>query len=120
MFEVAFLATALWVCPDEVYTNEPRAGCKPFQPSNREAVSTVPEPGAEPAPTEPARSDRVPAEAPPPRRPSAPSELCALYKEYIALELKTHGGFVTESTEEVERWQTLKRMFQNSPAPACP
>lgn len=119
MLDVAFLATALWVCPGEVYTNEPRAGCRPFQPSGKEAVSTVPEP----------RPDSV-GEAPSPRgrgqdqpstgRQAAPPELCALYKEYIALEMKTQGGFVTESTEEAERWQTLKRMFQTSQEPSCP
>jgi len=45
--------------------------------------------------------------------------MCALYKEYIQLELKTQGGFQAGSPTELERWQTLKRMFQNTPAPRC-
>jgi hypothetical protein len=46
--------------------------------------------------------------------------MCALYKEYIELEVKTQGGVFMESTEQTQRWQTLKRLFQNSPAPRCP
>lgn len=118
MFDVAFLAAALWVCPGDLYTTEPRQGCRPFEPSGHGSVSTVPEPPAEPA--APAYPPAEREDASPQRRRSGPSEICALYKEYIALELKTQGGFVNESTEEVERWQTLKRMFQNSPAPSCP
>jgi len=45
--------------------------------------------------------------------------MCALYKEYIDLEVRTKGGTQMGSTEETQRWQTLKRMFQNSAVPNC-
>jgi len=120
MLGVVILATTLWVCPGEVYSNEPREGCKPFQETEG-TLSTNPEPqsdpGQRPASTTPSSSSR-------PERRAAPdstnAELCALYREYIDLEIKTQGGFQLSGPEQSQRWQTLKRMFQNSPAPSCP
>jgi len=119
MLSLVILATTLWICPGEVFSNEPREGCRPFEEQSG-TMSTNPEVPPDPRETDPAstapsgmRRDRQPAPD------SVNEEMCALYKEYIQLELKTQGGFQAGSPTELERWQTLKRMFQNSPAPRC-
>ena len=33
MFSLVILAATLWVCPGNVFTSEPREGCKPFEAS---------------------------------------------------------------------------------------
>ncbi len=119
MLGVVILATTLWVCPGEVYSNEPREGCKPFQETEG-TLSTNPEPqaqgGQRPAPTTAPSGGRSERKAAP---DSVNAEMCALYKEYIDMEIRTQGGFQVSGPEESQRWQTLKRMFQNSPAPNC-
>jgi len=122
MFSVVILAATLWVCPGNVFTSEPREGCKPFEASEKEGFNVTPEapgfstkPHAPVDPTAPSGMRRERQSAP----DSVSAEMCALYKEYIVLELKTQGGFLFSSPTESERWQTLKRMFQNSPVPSC-
>jgi hypothetical protein len=121
MLDVVILAAALYVCPGDVFSDQPREGCKPFQQTGSEGFSTVKDP-----PPDPGQAGQA---GPNVSQPSAPSrsqegstnsEMCALYKEYIELEVKTQGGVFMESTEQTQRWQTLKRLFQNSPAPRCP
>jgi hypothetical protein len=122
MLHLVILAATLWVCPGNVFSNEPREGCKPFEASEKEGFNITPEaPGFSTnphAPVDPAAPSGMRRE-----RQSGPdsvsAEMCALYKEYIELELKTQGGFLFGSPTESERWQTLKRMFQNSPVPSC-
>jgi len=81
MLSVVVLAATLWVCPGNVYSNEPKEGCKPFNESNKEGFSTVPEPRFETAPSEtnpPAPSQ--PQTQPEPsstRPPSPPMRNCA-------------------------------------------
>ncbi len=122
MVGMIVLAAALYVCPGDVYTDRPTEGCKPFQQTGPEGFSTMtetpetPETGSVPDPSGTPTMERRQGG----QDPGVNSELCALYKEYVELEVKTKGGFQTGSPEETNRWQTLKRMFQNSPAPNCP
>ncbi len=120
MVGMIVLAAALYVCPGDVYTDRPTEGCKPFQQSGQEGFSTITEvpeaPGSE---TVPGSSGTTMERRRGGNEPGVNSEVCALYKEYVELEIRTRGGFQVESTDEANRWQTLKRMFQNSPAPNC-
>ena len=43
MLETIVLAGALFVCPGDVYSDTPRAGCHPLQDSSKEGFSTVKE-----------------------------------------------------------------------------
>ncbi len=117
MVSAVILATAIWVCPGNVFSDVEKPGCQPFH-EERGTVSTTPEPESGPA-TEPSSSpsDRSAGREPAPSQTNA--EICSLYKEYIDLDLKTQGGFEMQSTDQAQRWQTLKRMFQSSPAPSC-
>ncbi|MGH7165654.1 MAG: hypothetical protein ACREIS_09050 [Nitrospiraceae bacterium] len=119
MLGVVILATTLWVCPGDVYSNEPREGCKPFQETEG-TFSTNPEPQPEAdqrsSPSTSSSGSRQQQRAAP---DSMNAEMCALYKEYIDLSIKTQGGAFMGGPAESQRWQTLKRMFQNSPAPNC-
>jgi len=120
MLGVVILATTLWVCPGDVYSNEPREGCKPFHETEG-TFSTNPE--AAPDPGERPSSTTSPSSSRPERRAAPDSvntEMCALYKEYVDLEIKTQGGLLLSGPAESQRWQTLKRMFQVSAPPSCP
>jgi hypothetical protein len=125
MVSMVILATTLWVCPGGVFSDHGGAGCKPFH-EDKGTMNTNPDTPFESGGQQPAsgrsstpmapsdsRQDRQPASD------SVNSEMCALYKEYVELELKTQGGFQVGSPEESQRWQTLKRMFQNTPPPRC-
>ena len=43
MLETIVIAGALFVCPGDVYSDTPRAGCHPLQDSNKEGFSTIKE-----------------------------------------------------------------------------
>lgn len=122
MLHLVVLAATLWVCPGDVYLNEPRQGCRPFHESSQEGFSTVPEP-------KPGLADSSSSPSPSPNRlyeqrqeiPSASSKECALYEEWLTLNLKTDGiGAHDLSTEEFERWSNLKQMFSVTSPPLCP
>ncbi|WP_447987076.1 hypothetical protein [Nitrospira sp. Nam74] len=119
MFELIVAAAALWVCPGELYTNEPTTGCRPLEESSKEGFSRIPEATEE-------GKTQVPstiAERPSQQATSNETEtatLCSLYKEYVELGLKTQGGFKNDSTDQIDRWQTLRRMFQGTAPPNCP
>lgn len=45
------LVASLWVCPGNMYTNEPREGCEPFHEEASDTFSAIPEtPGFEGGP----------------------------------------------------------------------
>ena len=122
MLTLAILATTLWVCPGEVYTDQPREGCKPFHQSNREGFSTIQ--GVPADPTEPAESGaRVPRVIyePDGSRPSASPTECALYDEWLALSTKSRGGIGAHdlTPQEFERWSLLRNMFSVTAPPLC-
>ncbi len=117
MVSVVILATAIWVCPGNLFSDVEKPGCKPFE-EDRGTVSSTGEAAPPPSdgPSSPS-SDRSAGQQS--SQGQVSPEMCSLYKEYIDLELKTQGGFKFDSTDQSERWQTLKRMFQNSPTPSC-
>jgi hypothetical protein len=129
------LATALWVCPGNVFSNEPREGCKPFHESRKEGVTVIPEAegfskdpnarvetGGEAAPAAPQGGRRESS-----RSSSDGPDQCALYNEYLNLSLKSDasagvsGGLGARemTTEELERWTYLSRVFAFGPPPGC-
>lgn len=116
MVGMIVLAAALYVCPGDVYTDRPGEGCKPFKKTGQQGFSAM---GDVPEPL-PGSSGLTTEQGPGGNEPGGSSEVCTLYKEYEELGAKTRGGFQVGSPDEAERWQTLKRMFQNSPAPNCP
>lgn len=125
MTSVVVLAATLWVCPGDVYSNEPKEGCTPFQESNKEGFSTVPEPRFETGQTEASQ----PAPAPPQAQPgpsrtqptqSTNSELCVLYAEYLQLTMKVSGGHLGNESEDLNRYEQLRNIFGMNTRPNCP
>lgn len=120
MLSMVILAAAMYVCPGNVFSDVEKPGCKPFE----ETRGTVSVDQTKPQSSAPSSSLDSPAQ--PEQRRNQPqssvnAEVCAMYKEYVDLQVKTQGGFQTSGTEELQRWQTLKRMFQMSPPPTdCP
>lgn len=126
MVSLVVLAATLWICPGNVYSNEPKEGCKPFHESNKEGFSTVPEPRFDAAPAD---APRQPAPAQP-QAQSEPSrtqpaqstnaELCALYAEFIQLNMKVSGGQLGSTPEDVNRYEQLRNIFGMNTRPNCP
>jgi hypothetical protein len=121
MLDIILVAAAMYVCPGEVYTDVPRAGCKPLQESGRESFSTIPE-----APEFNSKSPASTGEAStvmkdgPSRLPAASAEECARYEEWVRLSTKSSSiGARDLSPSEFERWTNLKQVFGNSPPPTC-
>ncbi len=121
MIETIVIAAAMYVCPGEVYTDMPKAGCKPVQESNKEGFSKIPE--------APEFDSKMPASSGDAgkamkdgasRVPAASAEECAMYEEWVKLSTKSSSiGARDLSTTEFERWTNLKQVFGNSPPPNC-
>jgi hypothetical protein len=121
MLDIILVAAAMYVCPGEVYTDVPRAGCKPLQESGSESFSTIPE-----APDFNSKTPVSAGEAGTAmkdgasRLPAASAEECARYEEWVRLSTKTSSiGARDLSPSEFERWTNLKQVFGNSPPPTC-
>lgn len=127
MIEVILVAANLWLCPGEVYTNQPGPGCKEFRDSDtKKGFSRIPEapgfeggPGTAPAPAVPqASGDSNKAQAG--SAPSASAQECALYDEYLKLTTKSDSIGVRDLTpQEFERWQNLRQIFVAGVPPVC-
>ncbi|MFM8552108.1 MAG: hypothetical protein ACKOCD_07335 [Nitrospiraceae bacterium] len=125
MISLVVLAATLWVCPGNVYSNEPKEGCTPFQESNKEGFSTVPEPRIEAPPADTAQPvpDQPPAQPAPTRSKPAQStnsELCTLYAEYLQLTMKVSGGQLGSTSEDINRYEQLRNIFGMNNRPNCP
>lgn len=133
MLNLVILATTLWVCPGDVFSNEPREGCKPFHESNKEGFSTVPEPKQDPAMQQPSQ---IPSPGLPPAGasrtptiiieqqsgvPSASPEVCKEYEEWLALNRKFNDAEMrTEmSTDDNNRFLALRQQFGITSPPLC-
>jgi hypothetical protein len=122
MLETIVIAAALYVCPGDVYSDTPRAGCHPLQESNKEGFSKVPEaPEFDSKFPAPATGDAGKAmKDSSSRLPAASQEECAMYEEWVKLSTKSSSiGARDLSTTEFERWTNLKQVFGNSPPPNC-
>lgn len=90
MLETIIVAAALYVCPGEVYTDTPRAGCQPLQESNREGFSTIPEsPEFTSKSSAPAGESIKSMRDGQSRIPAASAEECAMYEEWVKLSTKS-------------------------------
>jgi hypothetical protein len=118
MLEIIVVAATLYVCPGEVYTDVPRAGCQPVQESDKGDISTVQEaPEFNSKSTAPAPEVKAPDQ---PRFPAASAEECARYEEWVKLSTKSSSiGARDLSPGEFERWTNLKQVYGNSPPPNC-
>jgi len=121
MLEAIVVAATLYVCPGEVYTDTPHAGCQPLQESNREGFSTIPEaPEFNSKSSAPAGETVRSTKDVPSRIPAASAEECAMYEEWVKLSTKSSSlGARDLSPGEFERWTNLKQVFGNSPPPNC-
>lgn len=122
MLETIVLAGALFVCPGDVYSDTPRAGCRPLQDSNKEGFSTVKEApefdSKSPMPTE-GNTEKSSKDSQS-RLPAASEQECAMYEEWVKLSTKSSSiGARDLSPGEFERWTNLKQVFGNSPPPNC-
>jgi hypothetical protein len=116
------VAAALYVCPGDIYTDQPREGCQPMQDSNKEGFSKVPEApefdSKFPAPEAADAGGR--AGATQSRLPAASAQECEMYQEWIKLSTKSGSiGARSLSPGEFERWTNLKQVFGNSSPPNC-
>ena len=122
MLETTVIAAALHVCPGEVYSDTPRAGCHLLQESNKEGSSTIPEaPEFNSKMPSPASGDtgRTSKDSQS-RMPAASDQECAMYEEWIKLSTKSSSiGARDLSPGECKRWTNLKQVFGNSPQPNC-
>ena len=122
MLETIVIAAALYVCPGEVYSDTPRAGCHLLQESNKEGFSTIPEaPEFNLKSPAPATGDAGRASSDSQSRlPAASDQECAMYEEWVKLSTKSSSiGARDLSPGEFERWTNLKQVFGNSPPPNC-
>ena len=122
LLDAILVATALYVCPGDVYSNEPREGCHPLQDSNKEGFSKTPKApefnSKFPAPA--AVDARGTSRDMQPRLPAASAKECAMYEEWVNLSTKSSSiGARSLSTGEFQRWSNLKQVFGNSPPPNC-
>jgi hypothetical protein len=117
--EALVVASTLYVCPGEVYSDRPGEGCRPLQDSNKEGFSRIPEApefnskSPAPAASEASRDGQS-------RFPAASAQECAMYEEWVKLSTKSSSiGARDLSPGEYERWTNLKQVFGNSPPPNC-
>ena len=122
LLDAILVATALYVCPGDVYSDQPREGCQPLQESNKEGFSKVPEaPEFNSKSPAPAAVDAGGASRDTQSRlPAASAQECAMYEEWVKLSTKSSSiGARDLSPGEFERWTNLKQVFGNSPPPNC-
>ena len=122
LFEAILVAAWLYVCPGDIYTDQPRQGCHPLQDSSKEGFSKVPEApefdSKFPAPAGPDAGEKTRAAQP--RLPAASAQECEMYDEWVKLSTKSSSiGARDLSPGEFERWTNLKQVFGNSPPPNC-
>lgn len=121
MLDIIVVAAAMYVCPGDVYTDVPKAGCKPVQESGNEGFSTIPEaPEFNSKMRTPAGDADKPVRDGQSRLPAASAQECAMYEEWVKLSTKSSSIGARElSPGEYERWTNLKQVFGNSPPPNC-
>ena len=122
MLDVILVAAAMYVCPGDVYTDMPHAGCKPLQESGKESFSTIPEAPEfnSKSPVTTGDGNRAMNDGQQSRLPAASPEECAMYEEWVKLSTKSSTlGARDLSPGEFERWTNLKQVFGNSPPPNC-
>jgi hypothetical protein len=122
MLEAIVVAAALYVCPGDVYTDTPRAGCHQVEESNKEGFSTISEaPEFNSKSPAPAAVDAGEAKrGKQSGLPAASSQECAMYDEWVKLSTKSSSIEARDlSAEEYEKWTNLKQVFGNSPPPDC-
>jgi hypothetical protein len=121
MLDIILVAAAMYVCPGEVYTDVPRAGCRPLQESGKEGFSTISEaPEFNSKSPVPSGESRKVVKDGQQTLPAATPEECAMYEEWVKLSTKSSSiGARDLSPSEFERWTNLKQVFGNSPPPNC-
>ncbi|MEP6935429.1 MAG: hypothetical protein ABI988_16075 [Nitrospirota bacterium] len=122
LLDAILVAAALYVCPGDVYSDQPREGCHPMQDSNKEGFSQIQEaPEFNPKSPAPAAVDTGgTSRDTQPRLPAASAKECAMYEEWVTLSTKSSSiGARDLSSGEFERWTNLKQIFGNSPPPNC-
>ena len=122
LLDAILVATALYICPGDVYSDQPREGCRPMQDSNKEGFSQIPEaPEFNSKFPAPAAADAGAASRDTQSRlPAASAQECAMYEEWVKLSTKSSSiGARDLLPGEFERWTNLKQVFGNSPPPNC-
>ena len=130
MLNLVVLATALWVCPGDVYVNEPKPGCKPFHQSEKEGFSSVPEPKEDASEGKPQGRGQSQEIIVVPNRGAversegyASEETCELYREWVRLYTKMDKGGLNANeytVDEFERWEKIRYLFTTLNPPHCP
>lgn len=108
---VATAEDRLYRCEDGTLTNRAELLCPDYEPKGRILIAPT---GA----TLTAIRALIPTERP--DRPPDPLDVCDLYWEWVALNLRTGGGVTFSNTQDVPRWNALARIFTAIPVPNCP
>jgi hypothetical protein len=127
MLDVILVAASLWLCPGDVYTDQQAQGCKEVKQSDeKEGFSRTPEAPefgrsskdapVQTTPQSPGMSQKAPSN----QMPSASTQECTLYDEYLTLASKSGSvGAHDLSPSEFERWRNLQQMFGSGVPPIC-
>ena len=92
MLDIILVAAAMYVCPGDVYTDQPRPGCTPLQESGKEGFSTIPEaPEFSAKPSVPSSGAGTAMKDVPSKVPAASAEECAMYDEWVKLSTKLNA-----------------------------
>jgi len=89
MLDIILVAAAMYVCPGDVYTDQPRPGCTPLQESGKEGFSTIPEaPEFNSKPSVSSSGTGTAMKDGSSKVPAASAEECAMYDEWVKLSTK--------------------------------
>jgi hypothetical protein len=88
MLNVILVAATLYICPGDVFTNQPREGCRPVKESAQKGFSRIPEAPEFTSQSESSPKPGTDVVAPgtnSSRAPAASSQECDLYDEWLRL-----------------------------------
>jgi hypothetical protein len=108
----AFADDRMFLCDDGTFTNRSERLCPAYQPKGTVMIAPA---GASLQSMralfpEPASKAKLPD----------PPEVCNLYREWVALNVRTGGGVTFPTTQDIPRWTALSRIFTAIGAPHCP
>lgn len=117
----------LYRCPGDLFTNRPRPGCQAYELTSELSLvveapqrSTYLTPPVMASPSTPLLVVPLVSTVAASARSEVQQEICALYKEWQDINLRTGGGVIFESTQSIPRWLALSRIFTAIGAPHCP
>lgn len=104
-----------------LFSNRPQLGCPVYEPQASLPIVQEGTTWEEIRVWFRGASDRQPMAPAPPSTNPASSAICQAYRDWVALNLRTHGGTWWQSPEDRTQWVALARTFSLiGVPPACP